>query len=68
MLLFTAQGPRSVDDRDVIAVYRGGSDARYTHCTLILHYGSEISGAISNDALRALEARLADDAPPPIAA
>ena len=24
MLLFTAEGPRSVDDRDVIALYRGG--------------------------------------------
>ena len=43
----------------MLFVYRG--DGRYTHCTLILHGGTEISGAISNDALRALEAQLAND-------
>jgi hypothetical protein len=68
MLIFTAEGPRSVDDRDVLCIYRGGGDGRYTHCTLVMHHGAEISGAISNDALAALEARLADDISPPEAA
>jgi hypothetical protein len=36
-------GPRSVDERDVIAVYRAGSDGRYTYCTLVLRNGAEVS-------------------------
>jgi hypothetical protein len=68
MLLYTPEGPRSIDDRDVLHVYRGGGDGRYTHCTLFLLSGIEISGAAPNDALAALDARLADDAPPPMAA
>jgi hypothetical protein len=38
------------------------------HCTLVLIGGTEVSGATLNAALDALEARLADDAPPPMAA
>ena len=49
-------------------LYRDVGDGRYTHCTLVLCGGTEISGAISNDALAVLEARLVDGAPPPMAA
>jgi|HubBroStandDraft_6_1064221.scaffolds.fasta_scaffold2356242_2 hypothetical protein len=68
MLCFTAEGPRSVEAGDVLFVYRGAGDGRYTHCTLVLHGCTEISGAISNDAPATIEALLADDAPPPRAA
>jgi len=64
----TAEGWCSVHDDDVLRVYRGDGDGRYTHCTIILHGGTEVSGAISNDALACLEARLADDAPSPMTA
>jgi hypothetical protein len=57
MLLFTAGGPRSVASGDVLCVYRaGGRDGRYPHCTLVLLGGSEVSGAILDEALDALEA------------
>ena len=49
MLIFTAEGPRSVAPGDLLCVYR--ADGRYTHCAL---GGSEVSGAIL--ALDALEA------------
>jgi hypothetical protein len=68
MIVFSGEGPRSIDDRDVLAVYRAGGDGRYTHCTLVLRGGSEISGAVLNAALDALEAKLDDFGPPPIAA
>jgi hypothetical protein len=45
MLIFTAEGPRSIDPCDVMHVYRGGGDGRYTHCTLVLNGGTEVSGA-----------------------
>ena len=51
MLIFTAGGPRSIDPADVIAIYCGGGDSRYTHCTLVLLVGTEVSGAINNDSL-----------------
>ena len=70
MLIFTAEGPRSIDPADVIAIYCGGGDSRYTHCTLVLLVGTEVSGAINNDSLATLESRLGDDTPlpPPLAA
>jgi hypothetical protein len=52
MLIFTDSGPRSVDDRDVLQVWRGGSDGRYTHCTLALVGGTEVSGAVLNRGTR----------------
>jgi hypothetical protein len=64
MLIFTAEGPRSFDDRDVLAVYVGGGDGRYTFATLIMDDGTEIAGAIANDALARLEGELADMLPP----
>jgi hypothetical protein len=38
------------------------------HGPLVLLGGTEVLGAIVKEALDALEARLADDAPPPMAA
>ena len=60
MLIFTAEGRRSVDERDVIAVYRGGGDGRYTFCTLALHGGTEISGAVLNAAIDRIEREIAE--------
>ena len=69
MVIFTSEGPRSIDASVVLAVYRGGGDGRYTHCTTVMRDGSEISGAVANAALDALQAQLDDSAPlPPIAA
>ena len=69
MLIFAAEGPRSIDPADVIAIYCCGGDG-YTHCTLVLLVGTEVCGAISNDSLATLESRLGDDTPlpPPLAA
>jgi hypothetical protein len=64
MLIFTPEGPRSVDDRDVLAVYPGGGDGRYTFTVLIMADGVEIAGAVANDALARLEGELADELPP----
>ena len=64
MLIFSDRGPVSFDERNVVACYRGGSDGRYTFVTLALRDGSELSGAIANAALDALEAKLDADLPP----
>jgi hypothetical protein len=68
MLIFTAEGPRSVDDRDVLHVYRRQTLNRFAEVTLVMANGEEISGLALVKALAALEARLANDAPPPMAA
>jgi flavin reductase (DIM6/NTAB) family NADH-FMN oxidoreductase RutF len=68
MLIFTAEGPRSVDDRDVLHVYRGQTLNRFSEVTLVMANGEEVSGLVLVKALAALEARIADDAPPPMAA
>jgi hypothetical protein len=67
MLIFAAEGPRSFDDRDVLAVYAGGDDGRYTFATLVMDNGTEIAGAIGNDVLARLEADLVADMLPPAA-
>jgi hypothetical protein len=64
MPILTAEGPRSVDDGDVIAVYPGGSDASYMFATLVMADGTEIAGAIASDALARLKTDLADCLPP----
>ena len=46
MLMFTAEGPRSVDDRDVIAVYRDHAVGGYCQATVIMASGAEISGRV----------------------
>jgi hypothetical protein len=68
MKICTPEGWRSINPDDVLCVYCGGGDGRYTHWTLVLLGGTKVSGAISNAALAALEALIADDAPPPLAA
>jgi hypothetical protein len=65
MIVFSDRGPISIDASEVVACYRGGGDRRYTHCTLVLLGGKEIEGAVANAALRDLEARLNEGAPPP---
>ena len=64
MVLFTAEGPRSIDPSNVLCVYRGGGDGRYVHCTVVLHGGTEVSGAALDEALRRIEALVADALPP----
>ncbi len=68
MVIFTAEGPRSIDPGDILAVYSGDMAGGFTNCVVVLIGGTELGGAISNDALVALEARLADEAPPPMTA
>jgi hypothetical protein len=65
MLLFTAEGPRSIDERDVIAVYRDSSVGAYCNVTVIMLGGEEISGR----AVAALISTLDDEHPlPPLTA
>lgn len=44
MLLFTCEGPRSIDERDVIYVYRAETMGRYCSATIVLADGRELSG------------------------
>jgi hypothetical protein len=64
MLIFTPEGPRTIDERNVRAVYRGGSDRRYTFATLVMGDGTEVAGAVAKGALARLEGNLADMLPP----
>jgi hypothetical protein len=44
-LLYTSEGPRSIDDRDVLFVYRGEADGwLYITATLCMASGDEITG------------------------
>jgi len=36
MMIFTSEGPLSIDPADVVGVYRAGGDGRYTFATLVL--------------------------------
>jgi hypothetical protein len=68
MLLFTDRGPRSMDDRDVIAVYRDCSLGGYCNCTVIMVGGEEISGCALVAAIDHIEREIADNLLPPEAA
>ena len=68
MLLFTCEGPRSVDDRDVIAVYRDAAMGGYCQATVIVVGGKEISGRCLVAAVNHIESELADQLLPPEAA
>lgn len=59
MLIFTAEGPRTIDERDIRAVSLGGGDGFYTHARLLLIGDAEISGAVLNGALARLVRELA---------
>jgi hypothetical protein len=56
-LIFSAEGPRSVGDRDVIAVYRDNALDGYCHATIITASGEEISGRALTAGVDALERR-----------
>jgi len=60
MLIFTAEGPRSIDDRDVIAVYRDSALGGYCNATVIMASGEEISGRVLVAAVDRIERELAD--------
>jgi hypothetical protein len=65
MLLFTDRGQRSVADVDVLFVYRGATVASYCGVTVVM----ENIGARSHRRHRdALQAKLNDMTPPPMAA
>jgi hypothetical protein len=69
MLIFSDRGPVSVDERDVIACYSEYPNAaRQCAVTLVLSSGVEISGFAHAAAVSALQAKLADVTPPPMAA
>jgi hypothetical protein len=68
MLIFTCEGPRNADDDHVVRVYREHAPGRYCPTTLTLDNGRELSGLALKTALDALEAKLADKTPPPMAA
>jgi hypothetical protein len=67
MLIFAAEGPHSVDDRDVIAVYSDHRMGGYVSATLILSSGEEVSGMVLTAALDRLEREIADHLLPPAA-
>ena len=50
MLLFTCQGPRSFDARDVLHVYRGEKLGRYVQVTAVLANGDQASGLMHAEA------------------
>jgi len=65
-LIFTPEGPRSIDERGVIAVYPDKPDGSlYCSTTLCMASGAQ---AILTSALDELVARLNDYEPPPLAA
>jgi hypothetical protein len=68
MLLFTDRGQRSVADADVPFVYRGATVASYCGVTVVMANGEEISGRTLTAAVDALQAKLNDMTPPPMAA
>jgi hypothetical protein len=68
MVIFSAEGMRSVDVADVACVYRGSPmPGGYTQCAVVLDNGTEISGMAMTAALDELEQVLAGDMLPPAA-
>jgi hypothetical protein len=68
MLLFTDRGPRSIDDRDVLAVYRNAAIGGYCNATVIMVGGNEISGRCLVAAIERIEREIANTLLPPEAA
>ena len=58
MLLFSCEGPRSVDACDVLHVYEGERLGRYVQVTAVLANGDEASGLMHAEALAKLQAEL----------
>jgi hypothetical protein len=63
MIVFSCEGMRSIDERDVIACYSEQPTRRWCDVTVILVDGREISGRAATQAVRALEALL-NELPP----
>ena len=59
MLMFTCEGPRSFDVRDVLHLYQGESLGRYVQVTAVLANDNEVSGLMHAEALARLQAKLA---------
>jgi hypothetical protein len=68
MVIFTATGARSVDERDVIAVYRSEALGGYCNATVIMVGGEEISGCCLVAAIDHIESVIAEGLLPPEAA
>jgi hypothetical protein len=61
MLIFTPEGPRAVEEADVLALYRGKSgDKSYQTATLCMASGEEVAGFVLKAALNHLEATIDD--------
>lgn len=64
MVVFSCEGVRSVDDRDVLYVFREPSiTSRWCHVTLVMANGEEISGRAIAEAVSALQTKLAEHLP-----
>jgi hypothetical protein len=61
MLIFTPEGPRSVDACGVIAVYRNEALGGYCNATAIRVSGEEISGCALVAAIKRIEREIADN-------
>ena len=68
MLMFTDTGPRSLDDRDVIAVYHEATGTSTCNATVILVGGGEVSGRVLITAVHRIEREIAEGLLPPEAA
>ena len=64
MVVFSCEGVRSVDDRDVLYVFRDASvTSRWCQVTLVMANGVEISGRALTEAVAALQTKLAEHLP-----
>jgi hypothetical protein len=63
-LIFSANGPRSVDDNTILHVYQSGDLGRYVQVTICLANGEEVSGLMHVEALKKLKAKLDAGSPP----
>ncbi len=65
MVVFSCEGVRSVDDRDVLYVFREPSmtSSRWCQVTLVMSNGVEISGRALTEAVGALQTKLAEHLP-----
>jgi hypothetical protein len=61
MVVFTREGPRAVEEAEVLALYRGRPDgSRYQPATLCMASGEEVIGFVPGETLDRLEAMLND--------
>ena len=63
----TGEGWRTVDLLDIVAVYRGDDDepgGTYVSAVLVMVGGKELAGIVRADALRRVEALIAEELPP----